>query len=67
LGQIGTIFPDGYGEDTSPFIAQGFEVAVRFNVDAGEVTGFDFFGRAYAQKEPIDTPTLSAPHAHFAK
>jgi len=67
MGQIGTIFSDGYGGDKSPFLAAGAEIAVRFTTQHGEVTGFEFFGAAYDDGELAHVPSLAACHARFIK
>jgi len=68
LGQIASLFPEGYGEDNSPFVASAFEVAVRFTLDEdNKVTGFDLFMDAYEGNVPADKPTLATVHAHFVR
>jgi hypothetical protein len=68
LGQMANLFPDGYGENNSPFVASASEVAVRFALgENNKVTGFDLFIDAYEEDEPADKPTLVTIHAHFVK
>jgi hypothetical protein len=66
-GQLARLFPEGYGADTSPFMASINKVAVQFAFEGEKVTGFDFYGDAYKKDQPANEPVLETVHAHFLK
>ena len=69
-GRFGRIFPDGYGADSSPFLAAPGELAVKFTVEDGNVTGFDLYADENSEKD-LDLENLDLaeliPDAHFLK
>jgi len=65
--QTSSVFPDGFANDSSPFMASVEMMAFVFTVEEGKVIGFDLYNDAYKKGETEENPTLAVVHARYKR
>jgi hypothetical protein len=62
-----TLFPEGFGADVSPFLANRIPMAVVFMVEGAKVLGFDLYTGAYKGEAENNPDLQQEPDAHFTR